>query len=415
MNNVADCYRALPAAKHPWLQTLREQALSAFEHVGLPTHKTEAWKYLRLSTLREQAFDLVTPSALQLEQIQAFLLDGCYRLVIVNGFWDKNLSLLPPHSKVQAVATLLSEADAELRCEFETVDLSQSLLALNTALCSDGIALDIDGVIDQPLQLLFISDAQAAAQTSQQRHRIRVHAGASVELIEQYVSLTPEVHFINAVWHVTLAEHAQVLWQQVVNHQAQTIHFSHYEVTQQQHSRLDVLSFIWGGHIVRSDFSQRFCGEYASCTMKGLTSTQSQQQVDQHLTLRHAVGHCHSEQTFKGLATDHSRVIFNGKVVVDKNAQKTDAQQHHQNLLLSRTAEIYTKPELEIYADDVKCAHGATVGQLSDEALFYLKARGIAAAEARRLLIYAFGQEMISEIRFAPLQTLVGTLFSGHL
>lgn len=392
-------------SKAPWLATLRQQAMSAFMARGFPNHKTEAWKYVRLNPLREDSFMAASRNTIDLDRVAPWLLPDCYHMVFINGFWQAALSTLPATGvHFRELSTVLREQPDLLRPYFEGVDLNQSLLALNSALCQEGLVLRIEAGcrLTQPLQLLFLYDEDTA--TSQQRHVIQVEAEACVQVIEQHVALNDHVGFTNALWHIDLAQQAQLSWQQWLSHRPGNIYIGHYAVKQQAHSEFAGLSFVEGGAVVRTFFDQCFQGEHARCSMKGLTTTFGEQQIDQHLCMRHTVPHCHSEQFFKGMADDRSRLIFNGKVIVDRDAQKTDATQHHQNLLLSRQAEIYTKPELEIYANDVKCAHGATVGQLSDDALFYLKARGLTEEQARRVLMVAFGQELIDAIEFLPLR-----------
>lgn len=407
-SNVLKQYQSMAdslAEVAPWLTAQRQQAMNAFMERGFPSHKTEAWKYLRLNVLREHSFMPACRDSIGLDKITPWLLPDCDYVVFVNGFWQESLSQLPATGvHFSALSHVLTEQPELLRDYFDSVDLQQSLLALNSALCQEGMVLRIEAgcQLTQPIQLLFLYDEQES--TSQQRHIVQVGEGARLQLIEQHIALTEHTSFTNALWHIDLAPRAQLSWQQWLSHRSQSIYIAHYALTQQAHSEFDGLSFIEGGALVRSFFEQRFAGEYGRCRVKGLTITSGEQQIDQHLCLRHAVAHCQSEQFFKGMAADRSRLVFNGKVIVDHDAQKTDAKQHHQNLLLSRQAEIYTKPELEIYANDVKCAHGATVGQLSDEALFYLKARGLTAEQARRVLMVAFGQELIDAIDFLPLK-----------
>lgn len=397
----------------PWLAQLRQQAMAAFMELGFPSHKAEAWKYLRLNALREHSFTAASRKDIDLDRVAPWLLPDCHHVVFINGFWQATLSSLPDSGvHFRELSTVLSEQPDLLRPYFEEVDLNQSLLALNNALCQEGLVLRVEAgcQLTQPLQLLFLYDQDTA--TSQQRHLVQVEAEAKVQVIEQHVALTDQASFTNALWHIDLAEQARVSWQQWLSHQPRSIYITHYAVKQQAHSEFAGLSFVEGGAVVRSFFDQCFQGEYARCSMKGLTMTFGEQQIDQHLCMRHAVPHCHSEQYFKGMADDRSRLIFNGKVIVDRDAQKTDATQHHQNLLLSRQAEIYTKPELEIYANDVKCAHGATVGQLSEDALFYLKTRGLTEEQARRVLMVAFGQELIDAIEFLPLRERIAAFMA---
>ncbi len=388
------------------LTPVRNQAIDAFSAMGFPTNKTESWKYLRLTVLREQAFTLMPTSTLDPAVLTPLLLADCYHVVCLNG------ALMPQHCTVpQGVSALRARLDeSAIQTLIAQSDLSLSLVALNTALFQDGLVIDVHTKLDKPLHCLFLTDDAGALTTSQQRHVVRLGADAAATIIAEHVSLTTTAFFTNAVWHLELAERANGTYYQVFNDNPKAIHIDHCILNQQAHSVYQGLSFLSGGALVRTDLEQRFLGEHASCSVKGLTLAQEKQQLDQHLRLSHSVAHCYSEQFFKGLALDQSRLIFNGKVIVDQDAQKTDAHQHTKHLLLSSTAEIYTKPELEIYANDVKCAHGATIGQLSDEALFYLKSRGI--TDARAVLIKAFNQELLDLLKWPVLKARVSALFA---
>ena len=410
MNSIVSHYQSLfDQLPKDTLQAKREQAIATFSALGLPTQKTEAWKYLRLTALREQLFDLMPKSKVDKISIAAWLLADCYHLVSVNGFFAPELSNLPKPEGFSFSTAASASGQATLASLL--AESEDSLLALNTALFQDGLVLQFaEGCkLDKPIQCLFVTDTAGDAKTSQQRHVLHLAERAEVQLISDHVNLTDGAFFTNAVWHMELAAHAHLHCQQIFNLNNQAIHFDHCLVNQQPHSHYENLSFMHGGQIIRTDLDQCFQGEHATCTVKGLSASQLTQQMDQHLLIRHHAAHCHSEQFFKGTASDQSRLIFSGKVVVDQDAQKSDATQHYKNLLLSSHAEIYTKPELEIYANDVKCAHGATVGQLSDEALFYLKSRGI--ENAKQVLIQAFNQELIDLIILPDLKARVNALF----
>lgn len=380
------------------LKSVRQQAWQRFIELGLPTHHTEAWKYLKLHALREQSFDLLTASPSQTPAIEAYLLTDCYHIVLINGFWHKECGVLPPQVHSQTWRQALMTDPDKMGGYLSPTD--DSLLALNTALVQDGLVLTVpEGChFDKPLQLLLVSDDSSAGKTSQQRHVVNIAADSRITVLEHHISLTNQPVFTNAVWHVNIAEHAEVKWQQWFEFQPEQVHFGYYFVDQQAHSHLEALSFMVEGKILRNDWQQRFLGEYARFRAQSLLATRADQQMDHHVRSEHRVGHCHSEQIFQGLAKDRSRLVVNGKVVVDPQAQKSEANQQQHHLLLSRTAEIYTKPELEIYANDVKCAHGATVGQLSEEALFYLKARGLPEDQARQALITAFVHALVTNL-----------------
>lgn len=415
MNNAESHYQTLfdQQSSTDALSVVRTEAMQTFRASGLPSSKTEAWKYLRLSALREQAFDLMPAGSVTRAAISAWLWADCYHVVCVNGFFDANLSDLPEQAGFHCETLGAALANADIQALLAQSDLRQSLVALNTALFQDGLVLRFaaDCQLDKPIQCLFVTDDQGAGKTSQQRHVVLLEKGADVRLLTQHVSLTEHAFFTNAIWHIELAEHAKLQHQQVFSNNAKAIYFEHCLLNQATHSVYEGLSFLRGGHLVRTDLDQCFKGEYATCSVKGLSAANNDQQLDQHLRICHQVAHCRSEQFFKGIANDQARLILNGKVVVALNAQKSDAKQQYKNLLLSRQADIYTKPELEIYANDVKCAHGATVGQLSDEALFYLKSRGI--VDAKSVLIAAFNQEVLDLIDLPDCKAWVSALFAN--
>ncbi len=348
------------------------------------------------------------PSYLDEAVLAPLLLADCYHIVCLNGFLMPKYSQLPHGVTLNNLRSQLT--DPAIQALIHQSDLSSSLVALNTALFQEGLVIDVKDKLDKPIQCLFLTDDLGAHCTSQQRHVLRLNVDAAAIIIAEHISLTEQVFFTNSVWHIELAERANGTYYQLLTDNAKAIHIDHCLLNQQARSVYHAYGFLNGGALVRTDLQQAFLGEHASCTVKALTLASGQQQVDQHVLVRHCVPQCESKQCFKGLSTNQARLILNAKVIVDQQAQKTAAQQQLQHLLLSPKAEIYSKPELEIYANDVKCAHGATIGQLSDAALFYLKSRGI--DDARAVLINAFMQELLDLLKWPDLKARISSLFS---
>lgn len=394
-------FNQLPTDTQAWLKGLRAQAFEQFNQSGFPTRKNEAWKYTSVLPLTEAEFTTASQAAeIPANVIKQLPAEGVYRAIFIDGHFQAHLSTLPDDvdciALSQATKTQQDTIQKHLGQYADFTDHGFS--ALNLALFQEGLYLNVpNGVaIDAPIHCVYIGASDKT--TSQLRNLIMVGESAQVSVIEHYIDANDIDYFCNSVTELLAGPSAFVEHYKIVQHGDKTFHVDTLQVEQQRDSSVTLYSIALNGLLTRSDTSVELAETGAECRLYGLYLADKQQHVDHHTKIHHAKPHCRSEQSYKGILNDKARAVFNGGVLVAKQAQKTDASQQNKNLLLSRTAEINTKPELEIYADDVKCAHGATVGQLDEDAVFYLRSRGLDAEQAQDLLIHAFAEDILQQI-----------------
>jgi Fe-S cluster assembly protein SufD len=333
--------------------------------------------------------------------------DEGYRLVFVNGFFAPHLSstagLTGLCQNLGSVAGAHPERLEHLAQHAAYED--NAFTALNTAFLQDGCFLQVPAgkVVERPIHLLFLSTATTAPTVSYPRNLIVVGNGSQVTIVESYIG-QKDAYFTNAVTEIVAGENAVIDHYKLQQEGLEAFHVATLQIHQSRNSNFSSHFVSLGCGLVRNDVNAVLDGEGCECTLNGLYMGRGSQHVDNHTFIDHAKPHCTSHELYKGILKDRARGVFNGKIYVHQDAQKTDAKQTNQTLLLSDDAVINTKPQLEIYADDVKCTHGATVGQLSDEALFYLRSRGIGQEAARGLLTYAFANDIIGRIKVAPIR-----------
>jgi len=336
-------------------------------------------------------------------------------VVVVNGRFSPELSRtagLPAGMKFGSLATAATEqADVVGRYLGQLADPNaRAFAALNTAFTHDGAFLLVpDGVVfERPLQILFVSvnDGPASQAATMSHPRTLIVAGdrSQVQIVETYVSAPGQKHFTNAVTEVVAGENAVVDHYKVEQESTDAFHIASMHIHAARGSNVSTHAFTLGGRIVRNDIVAVLDGEGAECTLNGLYLADGERLVDTHTTIDHAKPHCPSHEVYKGILGGRARAVFNGKIIVRIDAQKTDAKQTNRALLLSDNATINTKPQLEIFADDVKCTHGAAIGQLDEDAIFYLRARGLTFLEARDMLIHAFAGEILDRVKIEPLK-----------
>ncbi|MDH5357073.1 MAG: Fe-S cluster assembly protein SufD [Gammaproteobacteria bacterium] len=387
----------------PWLQSLREQATEQFKHNGLPAKKQEDWKYTSLWGLSQQAFthtaNQATVTTKQSDQLA--LLQDAYRVVIVDGVFSEELSTLADLPQGLTIDPLSTSIDSVEQLLGQQVDIAKpGLTALNTMLMNEGAVVSIaSGVkLDKPVELLVINSGSTDNLAIHLRNIVSLAENSQATVIEHYVSMGDAGSFTNVVTEVVLAEHAELDHYKLQQESANAFHIATLAATQAESSQWRTNNISLGAKFARNDIQSRLMGEQAHTVMDGLYLVNGEQHIDNHTRIDHLVPNTTSEEVYKGVLDDNSHAVFNGKVIVHKDAQKTDANQSNRNLLLSRGCEIDTKPEMEIYADDVKCGHGSTVGQLDEEQLFFLRTRGLDAVSARSLLTYAFAVEVLERI-----------------
>ncbi len=408
-----------------WLAARRREAIAAYRAAGLPSVRDEDWKYTNLRALAKHEFrpaDRSSVASVSRERVEEHEFSGLTgsRLVFVNGHFAAELSQLGDLPDGATIRGLTGAFDAVPAVEplFSSVVPERSLVALNTAFVQGGAILDVAPgvVVDEPVHLLFLSAAngEEPAVGAYTRVLVRLGRGARLSLVEDYAEGLPsERHFTNAVTEIALAANADLDHVRVVREGADTIHVSSTAIDLARDSRFVSNVVCTGGALVRNNVDATLDDEGAECTLNGLVAIGGRQHVDNQTRIVHAKPHCNSWEMYKHILRDECSAAFNGKIFVAEDAQKTDAKQTNQTLLLSPDAVMNSKPELEIYADDVRCTHGATIGELEREPLFYLRTRGIDTATAQSLLTYAFACEVLNGIRIAPVRTaLQSSLFA---
>ncbi len=400
-----------------WLAAQRRAARDGLTARGLPTVAEEAWKYTSLKPLAGIPMRLA--GAADAAALQAPVLDGLDlaggggpRLVIVNGHLRADLSTLdalPTGISVRAMR------DGELPASALAAGEDAPFTALNLAALTDGIVIDIAPGHDvaEPLSLVFVAAGDDALLRAP-RVLLRAGRDARARIIEEYVACGDDHGLTNVVTDIDLAAGAVLEHHRVQNEAPTGAHVGRILATVGANADFHSDSIAFGGALARVDIDVRLAERGARCRLNGLFAVAGTQHVDHHTTIDHAVGDTHSEELYRGILDGRSRGVFNGKVIVRRDAQQISARQASNNLLLSRQAEIDTKPELEIYADDVTCAHGATVGELDAAALFYLRSRGVSESAARALLTYAFAERVIHAIPLQRLRRALELRFIGH-
>lgn len=391
---------------------LRGKAMARFAELGFPTTSDEDWRFTNVAPIARIPFRLAPPglAGIGRAELKPFQVSGACRLVFINGYFSPDLSsLVVPHGvRVGRLAEALRSQDSTVRnhlgkyLSFER----HAFAALNTAFLRDGAVVEIaaGAIVEEPLHLLFVSAAGAEPIVSHPRTLVLAGAASQARLVESYVGLGSGTSLTNAVTEIVAAEGAILDHYRVQRETPETFHVSATQLTQHRSSTVSSLNAVMGGLLVRNDVTARLDGEGCDCTLNGLFVADGSGHVDNHLRVEHAQPHCTSWEYYKGILDGKAKGVFTGRIVVFEGAQKTDAKQTNKNLLLSEEAQIDTKPQLEIFADDVKCTHGATIGQIDSDALFYLRARGISEEVARSLLIYAFAAESLGQIKIEPLR-----------
>jgi Fe-S cluster assembly protein SufD len=396
---------------------LRKAAIQRFGDLGFPTLRNEDWRFTNVAPLARIPFQLTrlldqrTIEKIDVESIASRLGD-CYRLVFVDGHHTPEFSAtrkLPAGVQISSLARFLTEDPKAVEPHLGQYAKFQNhaFTALNTAFIQDGAFISVaPGVaLDKPISLIYVSTGAAREKVAHPRNLILVGAKARASLVETYVGLEQEVYWTNVVGEIVLGEGAVVEHVKLQSESLGAFHVALLQVYQKQASQFSTHYIGRGGHLVRNEVRDMLAGEECQCTINGLYMAGGKQHLDNQTVLDHAMPRCTSHELYKGILDGKAHGVFNGKIFVHQDAQKTDAKQTNQTLLLSEDALVNTKPELEIYADDVKCTHGATVGHLDAEALFYLRARGIALAEARSLLTFAFANDIVERIHIEPLRS----------
>jgi Fe-S cluster assembly protein SufD len=403
-----------------WLKDLRASGIARFGDLGFPNMKQEAWRFTSVAPIAEGSFPLAQPPARipQLEDIRPFLLfEAGYRLVFVDGFFQRSLST-PFFDDVQSLAHVVTHRPDLVREHLGKYVATQDrpFSALNTAFVSDGAFVHVPtkATIAEPIQLLFLASG-AKPVVTHPRNLIVIEREARAAIVETYASLREDVYWTNAVTEISAADGARVDFHRVQRESPRAYHVATTQTHQGRDSTVNLHMVAFGGALARHDIGAVMAGPGGTLILNGLYLLAGTQHADHHTTIDHAADHCASHEYFNGVLDDKSRGVFTGRIIVRPGAQKTDSKQTNNNLLLSTDAHADSQPQLEIYADDVKCTHGSTVGPLDPRALFYLRSRGVDEHDARRLLTYGFAAEILGRMDVAPLRAQLDSIVRGRL
>ncbi len=405
------------------LSSERAEALSQFLAAGFPTKKDEEYKYTDLSEAVNKQYSLVPKQEFHItkEQLDQLHLGEEHFdfIVFVNGKFQKALSKISVENAEFLTLNNAFSSNKDLVEKYfnQIKPKNTAFTALNDALFSDGFFLFVpkNTVIEKPIHLFYISENQDENVFYTTRNLLIVEEGVKVEVIESHHNFDETYTFTNSVTEIFVGKNAKADWHKLQNDSQTTYLVDSTFAKQERDSLATVNTFAFGGKLVRNNLDFIHTGENINSFMNGITIIGNEQLVDHHTAVHHNEPNCESYQNYKGVFKDKAHGVFNGKVFVNKIAQKTNAYQQNNNILLSEGATIDTKPQLEIFADDVKCSHGCTVGQLNDEALFYLRARGISKKEAQALLLYAFANDAMENINIEPLKLKVAKLLAEKL
>ncbi|MGB5377857.1 Fe-S cluster assembly protein SufD [Muriicola sp.] len=410
--------------EHP-IHDIRSEAIKNFELKGFPTKKEEAWKYTSLNSLQKIDFSIFPKeeNALEYNQVKKYFLHeiDTYKIVFIDGIYSSYLSETT-HDGVDVC--LMSSALTKPMYQ-QVIDVyfnkiaskEESLTTLNTAFSREGAYIYIpkNKAPKKPVEILHFSTGNEASLLLQPRNLIIVEENAELQVIERHQSLTSNEVLTNSVTEIFAAKNAIVDYYKVQNDTKDASLIDNTYISQKDNSVVKVHTFSFGGKLTRNNLNFYQNGEHIDSTLKGVTILGEKQHVDHHTLVHHQQPNCESHQDYKGIYGERSTGVFNGKIIVDKIAQKTNAFQQNNNVLISDQATINTKPQLEIFADDVKCSHGCTIGQLDEDALFYLQSRGIPRNEATGLLMYAFANNVLASVRIPELKKRINKLIATKL
>ena len=414
-DKVADYLEQFDKQPAPDLAKLRQQAATDLASYGFPGLKTETWKYTNARSLLQHVYMPAMDKKLDRNRLTSLFLQNAHQLVFVNGFYHAELSNLNHKDVVILPLTLaLKKYGREIEAHLGKLVPSQqpSFTALNTMLFRNGYFLEINTVLDKPLHILHIGSELKAEEVSHTRNLIMLQPNSRASIIEHYIALddTSE-YWRNNVSEMVLFTRAQLDYYKLQNEAKAAKHTDFITICQHAESCCQTFNLDLGGKFVRNDLQIQLAAAGAECELNGLYITKQGQHIDNHTAIEHAHTHTYAKEYYKGIVAGKSRAVFNGRVLVQQDAQKIKSAQKNANLLLANDAEVDTKPELEIYADDVSCTHGATVGQLSRKAILYLQSRGIDTLLAKKILTFAFAHEVIGTIK----HDLVHKFIAQHL
>ncbi len=405
-----------------WLVERRNRGMQQFAEQGFPTTKHEEYRYTNLAPIAKTPFRIADGGAVTLDDLAPFLYNEIKgdRLVFVNGQFSLSLSsVAAPKTVVTTIGSLLADDPAVIAPHLARYSTQRNnpLAALNSALFSDGAVVRIPAhnAWDAPVHLVFVSTPDAPDTATHPRVLVIAECDSEAAVIETHCGFGDTPYWTNVVTEIAAADNARLDHYRLQQETLSAFHTSLVEIHQGRDANVTTHSISFGGALVRNDVEVVLEDENSECTMNGLYAINGRQHVDNRTCVDHTMPHCTSHQLYKGVLDGYARGIFGGKIIVRPDAQKTDAFQSNKNLLLSENADVNTKPQLEIDANDVKCSHGATIGQIDDEAAFYLRSRGLGESEARSLLTYAFAADLLERMKFDQIRDRFESLLMAKL
>jgi len=407
------------------VHNIRSKSFDHFEKIGFPTKRDEAWKYTSLERLLKNDYSIFPKkeNTIELKDVKKYFLYDLdtYKIVFIDGVYSPFLSDTT-HDGIDVC--LLSAALSKSKYKkiidkyFNQITLKEdSLTSLNTSFTKEGAYVFIpkSTVAEKPIQIIHFATGKQGSMLLQPRNLIVVEDNAQVQIIERHQSLKNHEVLTNSVTEIFANERSNIDYYKIQNDFSESSLIDNTYISQKHNSNVKVHTFSFGGKLIRNNLNFYHKGENIESTMKGITIIGEKQHVDHYTLVHHAKPNCNSYQDYKGILSDRAVGVFNGKILVDKIAQKTNAFQQNNNILIDNNATINTKPQLEIFADDVKCSHGCTIGQLNNDALFYLRSRGIPKKEAKALLTYAFANNVLESVKIPAVKARINSLIAKKL
>lgn len=407
-----------------YLHDIRTEAIKNFETLGFPTKKEEAWKYTSLKSLVKNDFSVFPKqeNAIEYNDVKKYFIHDIdsYKVVFIDGKYSSHLSQTTHDGMdICLMSSALTKPKYRILIEnyFNKIAKQDSLTSLNTAFSSEGAYIHIpkNKMVAKPIQIIHFSTGSESAIMLQPRNLIVVDENSHVQIIERHQSLTNNPVLTNSVSELFINKRAIVDYYKIQNDHLEASLVDNTFIKQRQESICSVHTFSFGSKLTRNNLTFSQQGEHVNSILKGITIIGDKQHVDHNTLVHHIEPNCESHQDYKGVFGENSTGVFNGKIIVDKIAQKTNAFQSNKNILISDKATINTKPQLEIFADDVKCSHGCTIGQLDESAMFYLRSRGIPEKEAKALLMYAFSNNVLSSVKIPEIKQRITKIIANKL
>ncbi len=407
-----------------YVHEVRSEAIKQFESIGFPNKKLENWKYTSLKNLLNTDYTVLPEinNVLEFKNIKKYLIDDIdsYKVIFVDGKYCSHLSETTHEGMdICILSAALTQSKYELIIEnyFNKIALKDGITSLNTAFSNEGVFIHIpkNKFVEKPIQIIHFSTGNESSLMFQPRNMIVVDENSQVQIIERHQSLSKNKVFTNSVTEIYADNKSIIDYYKIQNDNLQASLIDNTYVNQQRNSSFSMHTFSFGNELVRNNLNISQNDEFIETTIKGITIIGDNQHVDHNTLIQHNKPNCNSHQDYKGIYDNKSTGVFNGQIVVNKQAQKTIAFQSNNNILLSDKATINAKPQLEIYADDVKCSHGCTVGQLDKNALFYLKSRGIPEKEATALLMYGFANNILKSVKIPEIKTRITNIIANKL